>query len=108
MSLPSQLWLLYFTSTDDPLKELIDPAVNGTKNVISSALKAKQAEAPDNHELLEQEPLEPDLLTRRMTRIRSLWREGKKMDLGAIMRARHLQNEQHGTCGKRRTSHEIL
>lgn len=30
----------YFTSTHDPLKELLEPAVNGTKNVISSALKA--------------------------------------------------------------------
>lgn len=30
----------YFTSTDDPLKELIEPAVNGTKNVLSSALKS--------------------------------------------------------------------
>lgn len=30
----------YFTSTNDPLKELLEPAVNGTKNVIKSALKA--------------------------------------------------------------------
>lgn len=30
----------YFTSTNNPLKELLEPAVNGTKNVVSSALKA--------------------------------------------------------------------
>lgn len=30
----------YFTSANDPLKELLEPAVNGTKNVIKSALKA--------------------------------------------------------------------
>lgn len=32
----------YFTSSSDPLKELIEPAVNGTKNVMSSALKANK------------------------------------------------------------------
>jgi nucleoside-diphosphate-sugar epimerase len=30
----------YFTSTNDPIKELVEPAVNGTKNVIASALKS--------------------------------------------------------------------
>ena len=30
----------YFTSSNDPLQELIEPAVNGTKNVLQSALKA--------------------------------------------------------------------
>jgi nucleoside-diphosphate-sugar epimerase len=30
----------YFTSTNDPIRELVEPAVNGTKNVITSALKA--------------------------------------------------------------------
>jgi nucleoside-diphosphate-sugar epimerase len=30
----------YFTSTNDPIKELVEPAVNGTKNVLTSALKA--------------------------------------------------------------------
>jgi nucleoside-diphosphate-sugar epimerase len=30
----------YFTSTNDPIKELVEPAVNGTKNVLASALKA--------------------------------------------------------------------
>jgi nucleoside-diphosphate-sugar epimerase len=32
----------YFTATNDPLKELMEPAVGGTKNVISSALKANK------------------------------------------------------------------
>lgn len=32
----------YFTSTHDPLKDLMEPAVNGTKNVVSSALKANK------------------------------------------------------------------
>ena len=31
----------YFVNTQDPVKELIEPAVNGTKNVMASALKAK-------------------------------------------------------------------
>jgi len=31
----------YFTSSNDPLKELIEPAVNGTKNVVSSALQSQ-------------------------------------------------------------------
>lgn len=31
----------YFTSTTDPQSELIDPAVNGTKNVVESALKSR-------------------------------------------------------------------
>jgi len=31
----------YFTTTNDPVRELVEPAVNGTRNVISSALKAK-------------------------------------------------------------------
>lgn len=31
----------YFTATTDPIKELVEPAVNGTKNVVSSALKSK-------------------------------------------------------------------
>jgi nucleoside-diphosphate-sugar epimerase len=31
----------YFTNTTDPIKELVEPAVNGTKNVLSSALKAR-------------------------------------------------------------------
>ena len=30
----------YFNSTDDPIKELVEPAVNGTKNVVASALKS--------------------------------------------------------------------
>ena len=30
----------YFTSSNDPVKELIEPAVNGTKNVLASAFKA--------------------------------------------------------------------
>jgi nucleoside-diphosphate-sugar epimerase len=30
----------YFTLTNDPIKELVEPAVNGTKNVLTSALKA--------------------------------------------------------------------
>jgi nucleoside-diphosphate-sugar epimerase len=30
----------YFTTSEDPLKELIEPAVNGTKNVLSSALQS--------------------------------------------------------------------
>jgi nucleoside-diphosphate-sugar epimerase len=30
----------YFTATNDPIRELVEPAVNGTKNVITSALKA--------------------------------------------------------------------
>jgi nucleoside-diphosphate-sugar epimerase len=30
----------YFTISDDPIKELVEPAVNGTKNVIASALKS--------------------------------------------------------------------
>jgi len=30
----------YFTATNDPIKELVEPAVNGTKNVLASALKA--------------------------------------------------------------------
>jgi len=30
----------YFTSTNDPIKDLVEPAVNGTKNVMASALKA--------------------------------------------------------------------
>ena len=30
----------YFTNTKDPIKELVEPAVNGTKSVLSSALKA--------------------------------------------------------------------
>jgi nucleoside-diphosphate-sugar epimerase len=30
----------YFILTNDPIKELVEPAVNGTKNVINSALKA--------------------------------------------------------------------
>jgi nucleoside-diphosphate-sugar epimerase len=31
----------YFMSTTDPIKELVEPAVNGTKNVVASALKSK-------------------------------------------------------------------
>ena len=31
----------YFTDAKDPVKELIEPAVNGTKNVMSSAIKAR-------------------------------------------------------------------
>ncbi|KIV87689.1 hypothetical protein PV11_03219 [Exophiala sideris] len=31
----------YFTSSNDPIKELVEPAVNGTRNVVSSALKSK-------------------------------------------------------------------
>ncbi|KIX08534.1 uncharacterized protein Z518_03190 [Rhinocladiella mackenziei CBS 650.93] len=31
----------YFTSSNDPIKELVEPAVNGTRNVVSSALKTK-------------------------------------------------------------------
>lgn len=31
----------YFTNTTDPIKELVEPAVNGTKNVVASALKSK-------------------------------------------------------------------
>lgn len=31
----------FFTSTNDPIKELVEPAVNGTRNVIYSALKIK-------------------------------------------------------------------
>lgn len=31
----------YFTSSSDPIKELVEPAVNGTRNVVSSALKSK-------------------------------------------------------------------
>ncbi|KAJ9604257.1 hypothetical protein H2200_011091 [Cladophialophora chaetospira] len=31
----------YFVSTNDPIKELVEPAVNGTRNVVSSALKSK-------------------------------------------------------------------
>lgn len=30
----------YFTSTNDPIKELVQPAVSGTNNVIASAIKA--------------------------------------------------------------------
>jgi nucleoside-diphosphate-sugar epimerase len=30
----------YFTATNDPIKELVEPAVNGTKNVLASAIKA--------------------------------------------------------------------
>jgi len=30
----------YFTTSDNPIKELIEPAVNGTRNVMSSALKS--------------------------------------------------------------------
>jgi len=30
----------YFTATNDPIKELVEPAVIGTKNVLASALKA--------------------------------------------------------------------
>jgi nucleoside-diphosphate-sugar epimerase len=30
----------YFTATNDPIRELVEPAVNGTKNVLTSALKA--------------------------------------------------------------------
>lgn len=32
----------YFTATTDPLKELMEPAVNGTRNVLASASKAKK------------------------------------------------------------------
>ncbi len=31
----------YFVTASDPIKELVEPAVNGTKNVVSSALKSK-------------------------------------------------------------------
>lgn len=31
----------YFTTTNDPIKELVEPAVNGTRNVMSSAIKTK-------------------------------------------------------------------
>ncbi|RMZ75316.1 hypothetical protein DV737_g5347, partial [Chaetothyriales sp. CBS 132003] len=31
----------FFTSTSDPLKDLVEPAVNGTRNVVRSALKSK-------------------------------------------------------------------
>lgn len=31
----------FFTATDDPIKELVEPAVNGTRNVVRSALKTK-------------------------------------------------------------------
>ncbi|EXJ55909.1 hypothetical protein A1O7_08840 [Cladophialophora yegresii CBS 114405] len=31
----------YFTVSADPIKELVNPAVNGTRNVVSSALKSK-------------------------------------------------------------------
>ncbi|KAL6248166.1 hypothetical protein RBB50_004421 [Rhinocladiella similis] len=31
----------YFVSANDPIKELVEPAVNGTRNVVSSALKSK-------------------------------------------------------------------
>jgi len=31
----------YFTSSNDPIRELVEPAVNGTRNVVSSALKSK-------------------------------------------------------------------
>jgi len=31
----------YFTASIDPIKELVEPAVNGTRNVVSSAIKAK-------------------------------------------------------------------
>jgi len=30
----------YFTATTDPMRELVEPAVNGTRNVVSSALKS--------------------------------------------------------------------
>ena len=30
----------YFTSAHDPIKELVEPAVNGTKNLVASALKS--------------------------------------------------------------------
>ena len=30
----------YFTNTNDPIKDLVEPAVNGTKNVVTSALKS--------------------------------------------------------------------
>jgi len=32
----------YFTTSDDPLRELIEPAVNGTRNVMASALKSNK------------------------------------------------------------------
>jgi nucleoside-diphosphate-sugar epimerase len=31
----------YFISTNDPINDLVNPAVNGTRNVVSSALKSK-------------------------------------------------------------------
>jgi nucleoside-diphosphate-sugar epimerase len=31
----------YFISSNDPIKELVEPAVNGTRNVVSSAIKSK-------------------------------------------------------------------
>jgi nucleoside-diphosphate-sugar epimerase len=31
----------YFTSSRDPIRELVEPAVNGTRNVVSSALKSR-------------------------------------------------------------------
>jgi nucleoside-diphosphate-sugar epimerase len=31
----------YFTTSTDPIKELVEPAVNGTRNVLSSAIKSK-------------------------------------------------------------------
>ena len=31
----------FFTSTNDPIKELVEPAVNGTRSVVYSALKSK-------------------------------------------------------------------
>ena len=31
----------YFVVADDPIKQLVEPAVNGTRNVVSSALKSK-------------------------------------------------------------------
>lgn len=32
----------YFLNATDPIKELVEPAVNGTKNVVASALKSKK------------------------------------------------------------------